>query len=40
MRERKDHERVHRRVWELLPWYVNGTLSHPERQGVEAHLAE
>jgi hypothetical protein len=40
MRERKDHERVHRRMWELLPWYVNGTLAQPERQGVEAHLAE
>ncbi len=40
MRERKDRERVHRRVWELLPWYANGTLSHQERERVEAHLAE
>ncbi|HEX6899273.1 MAG TPA: zf-HC2 domain-containing protein [Thermoanaerobaculia bacterium] len=40
MRERKDRERVHRRVWELLPWHVNGTLSHQERERVEAHLAE
>lgn len=40
MRERKDRERVHRRTWELLPWYVNGTLAQPERQRVEEHLAE
>lgn len=40
MRERKDRERVHQRVWELLPWYVNDTLSHQERERVEAHLAD
>ena len=40
MREREDHgERCHQRVWELLPWYVNGSLAQPERERVEAHLA-
>ena len=40
MREREDHgERSHQRVWELLPWYVNGTLAQPERERVESHLA-
>lgn len=29
----------HRKVWELLPWYVNGTLSAPETAEVEKHLA-
>lgn len=31
-------ERAHRRVGELLPWYVNGSLSPQERQTVEDHL--
>ncbi|HEY0510571.1 MAG TPA: zf-HC2 domain-containing protein [Thermoanaerobaculia bacterium] len=40
MREREDHgERIHRRIWELLPWYVNGSLAERERQQVETHLA-
>ena len=40
MREREDHgERSHQRAWELLPWYVNGSLAQPERERVEAHLA-
>jgi hypothetical protein len=40
MREREDHgERVHQRVWELLPWYVNGSLAERERERVETHLA-
>ncbi len=40
MRQREEHgERSHRRVWEMLPWYVNGTLAVSERERVEAHLA-
>jgi anti-sigma factor RsiW len=40
MREREDHgERSHQRIWEVLPWYVNGSLAQPERERVEAHLA-
>jgi hypothetical protein len=39
-REREDRdERIHQRVWELLPWHVNGSLSGREREKVEAHLA-
>lgn len=33
-------ERLHRRVWDLLPWYANGTLPGGERRTVEAHLAD
>jgi len=32
------HPYEHQEVWELLPWYVNGTLSDHERTRVEAHL--
>jgi anti-sigma factor RsiW len=28
----------HQEVWELLPWYINGTLEGDERQGVERHV--
>ena len=41
MQDRQDQEeRLHERIWELLPWHVNGTLSGPEREQVEAHVAE
>jgi hypothetical protein len=33
------NERTHQRIWELLPWYANGTLAEAEREKVEAHLA-
>ncbi len=32
-------ERQHRRIQELIPWHVNGTLAAEERQAVEAHVA-
>lgn len=32
-------ERLHQRIWELLPWYANGTLPDGERRTVETHLA-
>src|SRR5215831_1323709 len=32
------HSSEHAEVWEMLPWYVNGTLSDHERASVEAHL--
>jgi hypothetical protein len=32
-------DRLHRRVWDLLPWYANGTLEDGERRTVESHLA-
>jgi anti-sigma factor RsiW len=31
-------ERIHDRIGELLPWYVNGSLAERERERVEAHL--
>ena len=36
MRQQED-ERLHQRVWELLPWYANGTLGETERRTVEEH---
>lgn len=39
MLERDDlGEKLHERVWSLLPWYVNGTLPQRERERVETHL--
>jgi hypothetical protein len=32
-------ERTHQRIWDLLPWYVNGALPSEERRAVEDHLA-
>jgi len=36
---RQENERLHHRVWELLPWYANGTLEESERRTVEEHTA-
>jgi hypothetical protein len=32
-------ERMHQRIWELLPWYTNGSLAERESEMVTAHLA-
>lgn len=37
---RQDDERLHQRIWELLPWYANGTLGEAERRTVEEHAAQ
>lgn len=37
---RQDDERLHQRIWELLPWYANGTLGETERRSVEEHAAQ
>jgi len=40
MRKLEDQgERIHERICDLLPWYVNGSLAERERERVEAHLA-
>jgi hypothetical protein len=31
--------RLHKRVWDLLPWYASGTLEGSEQRAVESHLA-
>jgi len=36
---KQEDERLHQRVWELLPWYANGTLGDTERRTVEEHAA-
>ena len=33
-------QQVHAEVWNLLPWYVNGTLDEDERREVERHLPQ
>jgi hypothetical protein len=35
----KEHEEDHDSAWELLPWYVNGSLNADEAVLVERHLA-
>lgn len=30
----------HQEVWELLPWYVNGTLKDPDRDMLAHHISE
>ena len=35
---RSDDSREHREVSALIPWFVNGTASEPDRQRVDAHL--
>lgn len=37
---RQEDERLHQRIWELLPWYANGTLGDAERRTVEEHAAQ
>ena len=32
------HPSEHQEVWEMLPWYENGTLDDRERASVESHL--
>jgi anti-sigma factor RsiW len=39
MRKLNQGERNHQRIWELLPWYANGSLAEREREMVEGHLA-
>jgi anti-sigma factor RsiW len=36
---RQEDGRLHQRVWELLPWYANGTLGDAERHTVDEHAA-
>jgi anti-sigma factor RsiW len=37
---RQEDERLHQRIWELLPWYANGTLGETEKRTVEEHAAQ
>lgn len=36
----RDKTMSHRRAWELLPWYVNGSLDGGELEALEAHLGD
>lgn len=38
IREVEKMDDVHENTWELLPWYINGTLEAGERNLVERHL--
>jgi anti-sigma factor RsiW len=40
MEMRQEDERLHQRIWELLPWYANGTLGETERRTVEEHAVQ
>lgn len=33
-------QKTHQTVWDLIPWYVNGTLGPEERIIVEQHMAQ
>jgi hypothetical protein len=35
--QQQDKYRNHAQVWELLPWYVNGSLSAEEKQQISEH---
>ncbi len=35
---RSDDSREHQEISALIPWFVNGTASEPDRQRVEAHV--
>jgi len=39
MAPNEQHEEHHESAWELLPWYVNGSLNADEAVPVERHLA-
>ncbi|MBN8483129.1 MAG: zf-HC2 domain-containing protein [Xanthomonadales bacterium] len=34
-----EQQRLHREVWQAIPWLVNGTLDDDERQRASSHLA-
>lgn len=36
----RSRDLAHRQCWELLPWFVNGTLNESQVRQVEAHLAD
>lgn len=38
-RQQRDKYRNHAQVWELLPWYINGSLSAEEKQQIAEHTA-
>lgn len=35
-----ERERIHREVWSLIPWWINGTASDDARRLCERHLPE